>query len=52
MPPPPIPGNPPLNILENIWGYYHVGKITSDYPFTDYYKKHLYSPASYHLSYF
>lgn len=40
------------NILENIWGYYHVGKITSDYPFTDYYKKHLYSPASYHLSYF
>lgn len=40
------------NMLENIWGYYHVGRINADYPYTDYYKKHWYSPVSYHLSYF
>ena len=49
----PYTGNNILKtITEYIWGYYHVGKVIVDYPYTDYYKKHLYSPASYHLSYF
>lgn len=35
-----------------LFGYYHVGKVYSSYPYTNYYKTHFFSMASYHLSYF
>tara|TARA_Y100000591_G_scaffold286559_1_gene269582 strand:+ start:1277 stop:2050 length:774 start_codon:yes stop_codon:yes gene_type:complete len=40
------------DMLQYLSGYYQVGRVISNYPYSDYYKKHWYSIFSYHISYF
>lgn len=50
----PLFGNNIFSTLfyNKLWGYHHVGKIYSNYPYTNYERTSFLSVASHHLSYF